>query len=83
METGLSGKVAVVTGGARDVGGEVCRALAGEGVKVVVNYNSSKDEADRRVGKGIRYEIAKARLAAGRAKDAIGILRRLLKVCER
>lgn len=49
METGLSGKVAVVTGGARDVGGEVCRSLAAEGVKVVVNYNSSRDEADRLV----------------------------------
>ena len=48
METGLSGKVAVVTGGARDVGGEVCRSLAAEGARVVVNYNSSRDEADRR-----------------------------------
>jgi len=38
-----------------------------------------RDEADRRVGKGIRYEIAKERLTAGRAKDAMGILRRLLK----
>ena len=37
------------------------------------------DEADRRVGKGIRYEIAKARLTVGRTKDAMGILRRLLK----
>ena len=35
--------------------------------------------ADHRVGQGIRYEIAKSRLEAGRAKDAVGILRRLLK----
>ncbi|MEM7426804.1 MAG: 3-oxoacyl-ACP reductase family protein [Pseudomonadota bacterium] len=46
METGLSGKVAVVTGGGRDVGAEVCRSLAAEGVKVVVNYNSSQGDAD-------------------------------------
>jgi len=46
MDTGLEGKVAVVTGGGRDVGGEVCRSLAAEGVRVAVNYNSSKDEAD-------------------------------------
>ncbi|MCB1472891.1 MAG: SDR family oxidoreductase [Rhodobiaceae bacterium] len=49
MDTGLAGKVALVTGGGRDVGGEVCRALAGEGVRVAVNYNRSKDEADRLV----------------------------------
>jgi len=35
--------------------------------------------ADRRIGVGIRYEIARARLDTDRAKDAIGILRRLLK----
>jgi len=46
MDTGLEGKVAVVTGGGRDVGGEVCRSLAAEGARVAVNYNSSKDEAD-------------------------------------
>ena len=49
METGLSGRVALVTGGGRDVGAEVCRSLAAEGVKVAVNYHSSKDEADRLV----------------------------------
>ncbi|MCB1482226.1 MAG: SDR family oxidoreductase [Rhodobiaceae bacterium] len=49
MDTGLHGKVALVTGGGRDVGGEVCRSLAAEGVKVAVNYNRSKDEADRLV----------------------------------
>ena len=49
METGLTGKVAIVTGGGRDVGAEVCRSLAAEGAKVVVNYNSSREEADRLV----------------------------------
>lgn len=45
METGLEGKVAIVTGGARDVGGEIARSLAREGVRVAVNYNSSQAEA--------------------------------------
>jgi 2-hydroxycyclohexanecarboxyl-CoA dehydrogenase len=45
METGLEGKVAIVTGGARDVGGAIARSLAREGVRVVVNYNSSQAEA--------------------------------------
>ena len=49
METGLNGKVALVTGGGRDVGAEICRSLAAEGVKVAVNYNSSKGEADATV----------------------------------
>lgn len=40
----LKGKVAVVTGGARDIGRAICVQLAKEGAKVVVNYfNSEKD----------------------------------------
>ncbi len=41
----LQGKIAVVTGGARDIGRAVCVKLAKEGAKVVVNYFRS--EADR------------------------------------
>ena len=41
----LKNKVAVVTGGARDIGRAVCVKLAEEGAKVVVNYFD--DEADR------------------------------------
>ncbi|MDW3192791.1 MAG: glucose 1-dehydrogenase [Cytophagales bacterium] len=43
----LEGKVAVVTGGARDIGRAICVKLAKEGAKVVVNYfNSESDSAD-------------------------------------
>ena len=41
----LQGKVAVVTGGGRDIGRAVCVKLAQEGAKVVVNYFDS--DADR------------------------------------
>ena len=51
MDAGLNGKVAVVTGGARDVGGEVCRSLAAEGAKVIVNYNSSANDAEKLVSR--------------------------------
>lgn len=45
MDIGLEGKVAIVTGGARDVGGAIARSLAREGVRVAINYNSSEAEA--------------------------------------
>ena len=42
----LKGKVAVVTGGARDIGRAVSVKLAREGAKVVVNYHSSEAQAE-------------------------------------
>ena len=41
----LKGKVAVVTGGARDIGRAVSIKLATEGAKVVLNYYSSEEQA--------------------------------------
>jgi len=45
----LKGKVAVVTGGSRDIGRAVSIKLASEGAKVVVNYFESEDEANETV----------------------------------
>ncbi len=45
----LKGKVAVVTGGARDIGHAVSLKLAREGAKVVVNYYESENDARRTV----------------------------------
>jgi 3-oxoacyl-[acyl-carrier protein] reductase len=42
----LKGKVAVVTGGARDIGRQVSVKLAAEGAKVIVNYYDSVDDAE-------------------------------------
>ncbi|MFL5541168.1 MAG: SDR family oxidoreductase [Longimicrobiaceae bacterium] len=42
----LSGKVALVTGGAVRVGRAISLALAGEGMRLVVHYNSSSDAAE-------------------------------------
>lgn len=42
----LKGKVAVVTGGARDIGRAVSVKLAKEGAKVVINYFNSEKEAE-------------------------------------
>jgi len=45
----LKGKVAVVTGGSRDIGRAISIKLAREGAKVVVNYNSSESGAHETV----------------------------------
>lgn len=41
----LKNKVAIVAGGARDIGREITLKLASEGAKVVVNYFSSEEKA--------------------------------------
>jgi 3-oxoacyl-[acyl-carrier protein] reductase len=43
----LKGKIAIVTGGGRDIGRSVSIKLASEGAKVVVNYKNGDDEANK------------------------------------
>jgi NAD(P)-dependent dehydrogenase (short-subunit alcohol dehydrogenase family) len=45
MNLGLEGKVALVTGGGRDVGRQISLALAQAGAIVAINYNQSANEA--------------------------------------
>ena len=46
MDLALNGRVALVTGAARDVGREIALTLAAEGTTVAVNYLSSAAEAE-------------------------------------
>lgn len=43
----LNGKVAVVTGASKGIGAAIAKRLSAAGAAVVVNYSSSKEDADR------------------------------------
>ncbi len=67
----LEGKVAIVTGASKGIGASIAQHLAAEGAAVVVNYASSKGDAERVVseitGKGGRAVAVQADL--GRPSD--------------
>ncbi len=46
----LNDSVAIVTGGARGIGREISLRLAGQGAKVVINYNGSREKAEEALG---------------------------------
>jgi 3-oxoacyl-[acyl-carrier protein] reductase len=90
MENGkLNGKVAVVTGASKGIGAEIAKQFADEGAAVVVNYASSKSDADKVVdqiakggGKAVaiqasvskRADVEKLLSAAEKAFGKIDIL---------
>lgn len=42
----LQGKVALITGGAKNLGAEIARELGGQGANLALHYNSAKSKAD-------------------------------------
>src|SRR5436190_263052 len=74
MDLALNGRVALVTGAARDVGREIARTLAAEGAAIAVNYLSSASEAEAVVaeikaqgGSAKTYQADVSDFAAARA----------------
>ena len=66
----LAGKIAVVTGASKGIGADIAKQFAAEGAAVVVNYASSKEDADRvvdeiakRGGKAIAVKASVAKKA--------------------
>ncbi len=47
MDLGLKGKVAIVTGGAKGIGGGISEVLAEEGCNLIVNYRSDKEACEK------------------------------------
>jgi len=56
QENTLTGKVVLITGGARRVGAEIARTLHGQGMNLVIHFRSSKDDAH-----GLQSELEKRR----------------------
>src|ERR1043166_6179375 len=66
----LNGKVAVVTGASKGIGASIAKEFGAEGASVIVNYASSKHDADRvvdeiskRGGKAIAIQASVAKKA--------------------
>jgi 3-oxoacyl-[acyl-carrier protein] reductase len=81
MDLGLEGTAALVTGAAGGIGTATVRALAAEGVRVGVHYNTSRDAAEALAAEvggvalqaDLRYEAAADALIPA-AVDALGRL---------
>ena len=59
----LTGKIALVTGAGRGIGAEIARTFAREGAAVIINYNGSKERAEK-----VAAEII---AAGGKAEDLL------------
>lgn len=70
----LSGKVAIVTGASKGIGAAIAKEYAANGAAVVVNYSSSKEDADR-VVKEIVANDGKAIAVQGSVANAGDIKR--------
>jgi 3-oxoacyl-[acyl-carrier protein] reductase len=78
----LEGKVALVTGGGRGIGGAISRVLARHGARVAVNYSTSDSRAER-VVEEIRAAGGEAAAFGADVRDADAVTAMVGAVVER
>jgi 3-oxoacyl-[acyl-carrier protein] reductase len=61
MTLDVSGKIALVTGASRGIGRECSKLLAKSGAEVIVNYNKSKEEAEKVLNE-ISHDLGKSEI---------------------
>src|SRR5579884_676393 len=80
IQTGLKGKVALITGGNHGIGAATARALAAEGVAVLINYlhlpplglsNEQRGEIEQATAPGIAYYNKKRATTVDEVLNAI------------
>jgi 3-oxoacyl-[acyl-carrier protein] reductase len=82
MADQLNGKIAIVTGGARDIGRSISMKFGALGAGVVVNYNNSGQDAEKTI-KDLEAIGAKAAAIQADVSDAKGVSYLLEKATEK
>jgi 3-oxoacyl-[acyl-carrier protein] reductase len=82
MADQLNGKIAIVTGGARDIGRSISMKFGALGAGVVVNYNNSGQEAEKTI-KDLEAIGAKAAAIQADVSDEKGVSYLLEKTTEK
>lgn len=72
----LQGKVAIVTGGAVGIGAAITEELANQGAKIVINYNRSKEAAEKMIQRihDIGGEAIAVQADVSKAEDGIKLV---------
>jgi len=82
MDMGLTGKVAIVTGGSRGIGAASAEALAAQGAKVAVNFVQAEERA-RKVVSAIEAAGGEAMAVQADVRDAKAVKGMVASVIER